>query len=141
MAGYGPTWAEVDLGAVAHNIGELRNRLGKGVGILGVVKADGYGHGAIPISRTILEAGADYLGVASLDEALELREAGLETPILIFGSGLPQEAEEIVRHNLTATVYTEEFAFSLARLSRRATTSVLLMPGEYRPESSPARFS
>ncbi len=117
--GYRPTWAEIDLGAVAHNVGELRKRVGKDVRILGAVKADGYGHGAIPVSQAILRAGADYLGVSGLDEALELRAAGLEAPILIFGSNLPQETEEIVRGNLTATVYTETFASSLARFVRK----------------------
>lgn len=118
MAGYRPTWAEVNLGAVSHNVGELRKRVGKEVRILGAVKADAYGHGSIPVSQAILKAGADYLGVASLDEALELRRAGLEAPILIFGSNLPEEAEEIVRYNLTATVCREEFASSLACLGR-----------------------
>lgn len=118
MASSRPTWAEIYLGAIAHNIGEVRRKVGKKVRILGVVKADGYGHGAIFISRAILQAGADCLGVASLDEARELRGAGLKSPILIFGSSLPEETEEIVRHNLTATVCTEEFTSSLARIGK-----------------------
>jgi len=116
MTGYRPTWAEIDLGAVAHNVREVRKKIGKKVRILGVVKADAYGHGVIPVSQAILAAGVSYLGVAGLDEALELREAGLKAPILIFGSSLPEEAEKIVKHNLTATVCTEEFASSLACL-------------------------
>ncbi len=118
MADYRPTRAEIDLGAVAHNIREVRNKAGKEVRILGVVKADAYGHGVIPVSQTILAAGVSCLGVAGLNEALELREAGLEAPILIFGSSLPEEAEKIVKYNLTATVCTEEFASSLACLGR-----------------------
>lgn len=125
MANDRPTWAEVDLGAIAYNVGEIGKRLGRKVRILGAVKADGYGHGAIPVSGAILGAGAEYLGVAGLDEALELRGAGLEAPILIFGSSLPEEAEEIVRYNLTATVGTEELASSLARLERERGKSLL----------------
>jgi len=118
MADYRPTRAEIDLGAVAHNIREIRKKIGQKVRILGVVKANAYGHGALPVSRAILKAGADGLGVAGLDEALELREAGLEAPILIFGSSLPEEAEAIVKHNLTATVCREEFAAALADRQR-----------------------
>lgn len=119
MANSRLTRAEIDLGAVAHNVREVRRKVGREVKIWGVVKADGYGHGAIPASRAILQAGVDGLGVAGLDEARELRETGLEVPILIFGPSLPEEAEEIVRHNLTATVCTEELVSSLARLKRK----------------------
>ncbi len=119
MASLRPTRTEIDLGAVAHNVREVRRKVGQEVKIWGVVKADGYGHGAIPVSRAILQAGVDGLGVAGLDEARELRETGLEAPILIFGPSLLGEAEEIVRHNLTATVCTEELSSSLARLKRK----------------------
>ena len=118
MAGHRLTWAEIDLGAMAHNVRELRKRIGPEVRILGVVKDDGYGHGAVPVARTALEAGVGYLGVSGPDEGRELREAGLKAPILIFGAGRPEEAGEIVEHNLTATLCTDEFAASLARSGR-----------------------
>ncbi len=115
-------WAEVDLGAVAHNLKEIRRRVGRGVKILCAVKADGYGHGAVAVSEAVLKEGANYLGVANLREAIELREAGIRAGILIFGSGLPEEADDIIRHNLTATVCTEEFADALAKKAEKKKT-------------------
>ena len=108
------TWAEINLTAIAHNLKEIRRRVGSAVKILCAVKADGYGHGAVAVSKAVLKEGADYLGVANLREAMELRGAGIKADILIFGSALPEEADDIVRHNLTATVCTEEFADALA---------------------------
>ncbi len=113
------TWAEVDLGAIAHNLKEIRRLVGRGVKVLCAVKADGYGHGAVAVSKTVLKEGADYLGVANLREAIQLREAGIKADILIFGSGLPEEADDIVRHNLTATVCTKEFASALSKKAER----------------------
>ena len=71
------TWAEIDLDALAHNYQVLCSRMGPGSRFLGVVKADAYGHGAVEVSRTLAELGAAYLAVSNIDEAQELREAGL----------------------------------------------------------------
>ncbi|MCD5390933.1 alanine racemase [candidate division NPL-UPA2 bacterium] len=111
----GLTWSEINLAAIAHNLKEIRRRVGSAVKILCAVKADGYGHGAVAVSKTVFKEGADYLGVANLREAIQLREAGLKADILIFGCGLPEEADDIVRYNLTATVCTEEFAGALSK--------------------------
>ena len=112
---------------MAHNLKEIRRRVGRGVKILCAVKADGYGHGAVAVSKTVLTAGgsasgkegADYLGVANLREAVELRGAGIKAPILIFGCPLPEQAEDIIKHSITATVCTEELADALAKEAGR----------------------
>ena len=98
-------WAEVDLSAIAHNTRELR-RITRSEALLMVgVKADGYGHGAIEVSKTALLNGADALGVARLEEGIALRKAGIHAPILIFGYTLPKFADALIEHDLTQTVY------------------------------------
>ncbi|RTZ97185.1 MAG: alanine racemase [Deltaproteobacteria bacterium] len=79
------TCAEIDLRALAHNYAELRRITAPSAGIMAVVKADGYGHGAIPVARTALSCGAGFLAVARLSEAVQLRQAGIDAPILLFG--------------------------------------------------------
>ena len=79
------TWAEISLPNIRHNYEAIRASLPAGCRFLGVVKADAYGHGAAAVSRLLQEAGADYLAVSCLDEALELRNNGIEMPILILG--------------------------------------------------------
>ena len=73
------TWAEVDFDKLAHNYHALRGLAPAGTKYLGLVKADAYGHGAVPVAKKLEELGADYLGVACLDEAIEVREAGVKT--------------------------------------------------------------
>ena len=79
------TWAEIDLSNLEHNYRALRAMLPQDCRFLGVVKADAYGHGAVPVARKLEKLGAEYLAVACLDEALELRQAGIKTPVLILG--------------------------------------------------------
>ena len=98
------TWAEISLDDLAHNISAIRRRLPEGTKFLGVVKADAYGHGAIPVARRMQEEGADYLAVAELGEALELRQAGVTLPILILGHTPPEFVPELIRYGLTQTV-------------------------------------
>jgi len=86
------TWAEIDLDALAWNYNIARSRIGSGVKYLGVVKADAYGHGAVQIARKLEEMGTDYLAVSSLDEARELRNGGIQAPILILGHTPPDGA-------------------------------------------------
>lgn len=108
------TWAEVDLDALAANIGSYRRHVGKGVEIIAVVKANGYGHGAVMVSRAALAAGAARLGVHRLEEGIELRQAGISCPILIVGYTPVDNAPLVVAHQLTATVTTREFAEALS---------------------------
>ncbi len=101
------TWAEIDLSAIEHNYRTIRRTLPEGCKFLGVVKADAYGHGAVQVSRTLERAGADYLAVSCLDEALELREAGIAMPILILGHTPPEYTGLLIRNRLTQTVSCE----------------------------------
>lgn len=108
------TYAEVDLSAIRDNISAVRDRVGPYVRIMPAVKAEAYGHGAVPVSKACLEAGADLLCVANVDEAAELREAGVSGPILILGCSIPAAAEEVVQYDITSTVCEQEYAKQLS---------------------------
>ena len=111
----GPTWVEVDLDAIAHNVQQLRNHLEPHTEIMAVIKANAYGHGAVMIARTVLENGATRLAVHRVIEGLQLRQAGIDAPVLILGGSLPMEAKTIVSYDLTPTVISSEGASSLAK--------------------------
>ena len=98
------TWAEISTGNLVHNMRAIRASLPAGTKFLGVVKADAYGHGACPVARALERAGADYLAVAGLDEASELRREGIRTPILILGHTPPEYVPELTELDLTQTV-------------------------------------
>lgn len=112
-------WAEIDLKALEHNYHTLRVMLPQGCRLLAPVKADAYGHGAIPVARKLEALGADYLAVASLDEGIELRRAGMKAPILILGHTDPVWAGELLEHDLTQGVFDEETARALSRAAVR----------------------
>lgn len=99
-----PTWAEVDLGAISHNYKQVRRLVGPGIKIMPVVKANAYGHGTVEVSVVLERLGADYLGVATTDEAMRLRDHGIKTPILILGQVLPEEVRPAVERNITLTL-------------------------------------
>ncbi len=109
-----PTWAEVNLSRLASNVREFRRILPPGVRIMAVIKADGYGHGAYEVSRAALKEGAMMLGVASLEEGLELRQKGIGSPILILGYTDPRQNCLLIENDLTPTVFQWEAAFSLS---------------------------
>ena len=98
------TWAEIRLDNIRHNYRSIRAALPAGCRFLGVVKADAYGHGALPVSRLLQEEGADYLAVSCLDEALELRRGGIRLPLLILGHTPPRYTKTLLEHNITQTV-------------------------------------
>ena len=98
------TWAEISLDNIRHNYRSIRNSLPEGCKFLGVVKADAYGHGAVPVSRLLEQEGADYLAVSCLDEALELRENGIKMPILILGHTPARYTDLLLDNNITQTV-------------------------------------
>ena len=98
------TWAEISLSNIRHNYEAIRASLPAGCRFLGVVKADAYGHGALPVSRLLQEAGADYLAVSCLDEALELRDGGITMPILILGHTPPEYTGLLIEKDLTQTI-------------------------------------
>jgi alanine racemase len=103
----------IDLGALRHNYLELRKLCAPEAKFLAVVKADAYGHGLVPGARTLAAAGADYLGVASLEEGLALREAGLGLPVLLLMGLLPQESQAAVGADLEVVVYRPDVAQAL----------------------------
>lgn len=108
-------WAEIDLGAVAHNVAKLKGLTRAGTRFMAVVKADGYGHGAVQVARAALAAGADRLGVATVGEAIELRSAGVSAPIQVLSEPPESTVPDILEHGLVPTVYTREFAGALGR--------------------------
>ena len=113
-------WAEVSLDNLAHNYRAIRELLPPGCLFMGMVKSDAYGHGAVAVSRALSRLGAEYLGVACLDEALELRRGGISLPILILGSTEPRYVPELLEHGLTQTVYDLETARMLGEQAQRA---------------------
>lgn len=98
------TWAEISLPNILHNYKAIRASLPEGCRFLGVVKADAYGHGSLQVSRLLQDAGADYLAVSCLDEALELRRGGITMPILILGHTPAEYTETLIDERLTQTV-------------------------------------
>ena len=98
------TWAEISLDGIRHNYEAIRRHLPQGCRFLGVVKADAYGHGALPVAKLLQEAGADYLAVSCLDEALELRDGGVSMPILILGHTPHESTQTLIENNITQTV-------------------------------------
>ncbi|MFA5787165.1 MAG: alanine racemase [Actinomycetota bacterium] len=112
---YRPVWVEVDLGAIRHNVREIRRVLAPDVGLLAVVKASAYGHGDAQVSHVALEEGASWLGVALVEEGVRLREAGVTAPILLLSEPPADAAEVVLARSLTATVYTAEGIRSLAK--------------------------
>lgn len=120
------TYAEISLNAIKHNIGEIRKLIAPYVKFMAVVKANAYGHGAVAVSRAAIEAGADYLAVANLREALELREAGIVSPVLILTESPTSVMDEIIQYDLAQTVYSfsEAKALSDEAQKRKKTASV-----------------
>lgn len=113
-----PTAAVVDLSAIEHNFREVTRRV-EGRKVLGVVKAQAYGHGAVPVSRRLLALGADMLGVALVEEGKELRDSGIEAPILLMGPLFPEQAETAARLRLTPAVYSMPVARALSDAAQK----------------------
>ncbi len=109
---------DVDLAALEHNYRQLQGLCEPHVKMLAVVKADAYGHGLLPVARKLVQAGADYLGVGSLEEGLSLRQSGLALPILLLLGILPQEAERAVAADLDVALFRRDVAEALAAAAR-----------------------
>ncbi|MGI6128575.1 MAG: alanine racemase [bacterium] len=119
-----PTWAEIDLRGVKNNLVAIKSLVGPKVKVMSVVKANAYGHGAIEIAETLAEAGTDRLAVATLDEAVALREAGLRLPILVMGTNIPGEGvEAAIHYDIAQALCTEEFAQALSLAAKRLNKS------------------
>ena len=127
------TWAEIRLGNIRHNYEAIRAALPRGCRFLGVVKADAYGHGSLRISRLLQEAGADYLAVSCLDEALELRQGGITVPILILGHTPPEYTARLISLDITQTVTclakALEYSAEASRLGRELKIHIKLDTG------------
>lgn len=104
MRNIGLTWIEVDIDAIRHNTKQVLSLLKEETRLMAVVKADGYGHGALDIAEACLAAGASYIGVSTLEEGVELRRSGVDAPILIFNPGIGEEADLLIKYDLTVTL-------------------------------------
>ncbi len=109
LEGYARAWAELDYDAIAHNVKEVQKLVGN-TKILGIVKANAYGHGAVKCAKALRDCGVDFFGVAIVDEAIELREAGIEEPILILGYTPPQYFEYLDTYHLTQCIVSADYA-------------------------------
>ncbi len=107
-------WTEIDLSAIRHNVLEVRSLLRPGTRLMAVVKADAYGHGAVQCARTALGAGAEYLGVATVDEGVQLRKEGISAPLLVLSEPPATSVPLLLAHNIMPSVYTVEFAMQYA---------------------------
>jgi alanine racemase len=136
-------WAEINLDNIAHNVREIRRVTSNKAELMGVVKADAYGHGVIQVSRVLLENGVTRLAVATLDEAIQLRKNNFDVPVLILGYTDPARAAEILEYDITQTVFGLDLAEALSdaavKTGRKAKihikvdtgmTRIGFMPGE-----------
>ncbi len=112
-------WAEIDLKAIECNLRAIKSHIQEGTKLCAVVKANAYGHGAIAVAQKAVEAGAEYLAVATLDEGLELRRAGFMTPILILGLVPPEAAATVVENGLTQAVCDLDMAQALSTAAEK----------------------
>lgn len=110
--------ANIDLDAICDNLRETRKLVGEGTKIMAVIKADGYGHGAVPLAR-VLEPYVDWFAVAIVEEGLELRKAGITKPILLLGYSAKEFVENIVHYNFTQTVFQYDMAKALDEEAKR----------------------
>lgn len=112
-------WVEINLDNLAHNVREIKKNINDEVLLTAVTKANGYGHGAVEVARVFLENGADRLAVASLEEAIELRKAGIISPILVLG-GVPQKQHSLaVKWNIIETIFSYENAENLSKEAKK----------------------
>lgn len=107
------TWADISLDNLQYNYKQIRSRIPSDCRFLGVVKADAYGHGAVPVSRYLTELGAEYLAVSNIEEAVQLRQGGIRGPILILGYTPPVYAEQLARLGLRQEIHSLEYARQL----------------------------
>ena len=138
-----PTVAEIDLGAVQRNLVRVRRAIGSGVRVFGVVKADAYGHGAVPVARA-LEPLCNALAVSLVEEGLELRAAGIRAPILVLGAYYHRHQDEVLAERLTPVIYDrgelEKFAAAAARRNRPAEVHLKIDTGMSRLGLAPGEL-
>jgi alanine racemase len=130
------TYAEIDLGAVRHNVGQFRSLISPSE-VCVVVKADAYGHGDAPVAEAALDAGATWLAVALVEEGVRLRESGIEAPILVLSEPEPRSASDMAAWGLTPTVYSLAFAEALATTGSALQVHVKVDTGMHRVGVAP----
>ena len=118
MRSFRPTWAEIDLNALSYNFKEIKRLVGKNIKVMVVVKANAYGHGIVEVSKILNSLDADYLGVATLDEALILRKKKIKGPILVLSAVLPNEVGAAIKNDITLTLANEELLSVIDKKSR-----------------------
>lgn len=116
------TWAEINLAAVRFNINNIQKKLGENIELMAIVKCNAYGHGAIEVSRQILNLGVKALGVSSLYEGIELRDIFTDIPIIVLSAGMSGQAEEFIEYNLSPVVCTWQMTNALADAARKRGT-------------------
>lgn len=119
METYLRTWCEVDLRAIRRNLCHIREKAGEGIKVMAVIKADGYGHGAVEVGQSICEA-VDYFGVATIEEAVELRQAGISVPVLVLGYTSPSQYPLNIRYDVEQTIYTMDMARRISEEAGKA---------------------
>ena len=124
ISGQRPTWAEIDLDALAANFHIIKRHVGPGSNVMAIVKANAYGHGAVACARRLAAEGADWFGVALPEEGIELRDSGITQPILCLGGFWEGQAAACVKYHLTPVIYRLEMMEELDRAARAAGTSV-----------------
>ena len=110
-----PTWVEIDLNALRHNLLAIRKWVGPQIKILGIVKADAYGHGDYEVSRVLLNNGVEMLGIAILEEGIQLRDKGIKAPLLLLGGIFEEQIDTVIQYGLTPTVYDLKLAEVLSK--------------------------
>jgi alanine racemase len=120
IAGHRPTWAEIDLNHLAANFDTIKARVSPGINVMAMVKANAYGHGAVECARRVADSRADWFGVATPEEAIELRNAGIRQPILCLGGVWSGQADVYLQHKLTSVAYRLDMLAALNRAARDA---------------------
>lgn len=114
-----PTWVEIDLQSIKNNLETVKSIIGDRVSILAIVKADAYGHGAVTVSKTLVNYGVSKLGVATLEEAMELRESGINKPVIILGGVQKNELDEVIKHGIIPTIYDLQILEDLSNAAKK----------------------
>lgn len=122
-----PTYAEIDLSAIRHNMKQIRSKVTLTTNIMAVVKADAYGHGALEITKAVIAAGATSLAVAISEEGIELRQGGVTLPIIILGLTTPEQFPALIRHKLTPAVSTLESINELSKAAQKFNIQASIM--------------
>jgi len=117
-------WAEIDLNAISHNVSELKRILAPETRLMAAVKANAYGHGVLEVAGQALSSGADALGVARISEAIQIREGGIDAPILIFGHTPQSLAAKLIDYDLTQAVWSYETAVTLSAIARSRSAKI-----------------